>query len=112
MKRSGTTHPRQRLKTSSAATALNNRANIYRRQKRLSEARRDYLAALAAGNSRPQFSYYGLGQIAEARDRIRKRPVVSTLRRFLQDAEYRLAADRLAALGGSPEGILAAFPRW
>ena len=93
------------LKTSSAATALNNRANIYRRQKRLSEARRDYLAALTAGNSRPQFSYYGLGQIAEARQD------KETARGFYTqavsaDAGYRLAADRLAQLGGPPEGIL------
>lgn len=93
------------LKTSSAATALNNRANIYRRQKHLTEARRDYLAALAAGNSRPQFSYYGLGQIAEARED------KETARGFYTqavsaDAGYRLAADRLAELGGPPEGIL------
>jgi tetratricopeptide (TPR) repeat protein len=95
------------LKTSSAATALNNRANIHRRQKRLSEARRDYLAALAAGNSRPQFSYYGLGQIAEARQD------KETARGFYTqavsaDAGYRLAADRLTALGGPPDGILSA----
>jgi tetratricopeptide (TPR) repeat protein len=93
------------LKTSSAATALNNRANIYRRQKRLSEARRDYLAALAAGNSRPQFSYYGLGQVAEARqDKEMARGFYTQA--VSADAGYQLAADRLAQLGGPPEGIL------
>lgn len=93
------------LKTSSAATALNNRANIYRRQKRLTEARRDYLAALAAGNSRPQFSYYGLGQIAEAQqDKEAARGFYA--RAVTADASYRLAADRLASMGGPPDGSL------
>lgn len=93
------------LKTSSAATALNNRANIYRRQNRLIEARRDYLAALAAGNARRQFSYYGLGQIAEARkDKEAARDFYS--RAVTVDSGYRLAADRLTALGGPPDGVL------
>lgn len=93
------------LKTSSAATALNNRANIYRRQKRLTEARRDYLAALGAGNARPQFSYYGLGQIAEARqDKEAARGFYTQA--VSADAGYRLAADRLAELGGPLEGVL------
>jgi len=35
------------LKGTSRATALNNRANIYRRKNRLVQARQDYLAALA-----------------------------------------------------------------
>jgi tetratricopeptide (TPR) repeat protein len=95
------------LKTSSAATALNNRANIYRRQNRLIEARRDYLAALAAGNARPQFSYYGLGQIAEARkDKEAARGFYA--RAVLADAGYQLAAGRLAALGGPSDGALMA----
>lgn len=94
------------LKTSSAATALNNRANIYRRQKRLTDARRDYLAALGAGNARPQFSYYGLGQIAEARqDKEAARGFYTQA--VAADAGYRLAADRLAELGGPLEGVLA-----
>jgi tetratricopeptide (TPR) repeat protein len=93
------------LKTSSAATALNNRANIYRRQKRLTEARRDYLAALAAGNARPQFSYYGLGQIAEAsKDKEAARAFYA--KAVSADGEYRLAVERLAVLGGPPEGSL------
>lgn len=93
------------LKTSSAATALNNRANIYRRQNRLTQARRDYLAALAAGNARPQFSYYGLGQIAEVRkDKETARGFYASA--VSVDSGYRLAADRLTALGGPPDGIL------
>jgi tetratricopeptide (TPR) repeat protein len=95
------------LKTSSAATALNNRANIYRRQNRLTEARRDYLAALAAGNARPQFSFYGLGQIAEARkDKEAARGFYA--RAVSADAGYQLAAERLAELGGPPDGTLTA----
>lgn len=95
------------LKTSSAATALNNRANIYRRQNRLAEARRDYLAALAAGNARPQFSYYGLGRIAEARqDTVTARDFYA--KAVLADGTYRLAAERLAVLGGAPDGMLSA----
>lgn len=95
------------LKTSSTATALNNRANIYRRQSRLIEARRDYLAALAAGNARPQFAYYGLGRIAEVRrDNAAARGFYAQAVRA--DSGYRLAADRLAALGGPPQDVLAA----
>ena len=40
------------MKGEGLATALNNRANIYRRQNRLMEAQRDYLAALAPAASR------------------------------------------------------------
>src|SRR6185312_11042828 len=47
-----------------ASYALNNRANVLRRQGRMEEARRDYLAALAGTNPNPQYPYYGLGQIA------------------------------------------------
>ena len=54
------------LKGPAAATALNNRANIYRRQNQMGEAKRDYLAALSRGGGQPQYSWYGLGQIAEA----------------------------------------------
>jgi len=94
------------LKTTSAATALNNRANIYRRQNRLVEARRDYLAALGIGNARPQFSYYGLGQIAEARhDKEAARGFYA--KAIEADPGYRLAAERLAELGGPSEGVIA-----
>jgi tetratricopeptide (TPR) repeat protein len=85
-----------------AATALNNRANIYRRQNRMGEAKRDYLAALSRGGGQPQYSWYGLGQIAEvggdtevARD--------SYARAVAAAPDYLLASQRLAALGGPLE---------
>lgn len=94
------------LKTSSAATALNNRANIHRRQNRLTEARRDYLASLSLGNARPQFTYYGLGQIAEAQhDKQAARGFYA--KAVGVDPGYRLAAERLAELGGPPETAIA-----
>lgn len=92
------------LKTTSAATALNNRANIYRRQNRLTEARRDYLASLSMGNARPQFAYYGLGQIAEAQhDKEAARGFYA--RAVGADPSYRLASERLAELGGPPQTV-------
>src|SRR6185312_5400895 len=51
------------------AAALNNRANVYRRLRRFSEAQHDYRASLAAGNPKSEYPYYGLGQIAEAEGR-------------------------------------------
>ena len=94
------------LKTSSAATALNNRANIHRRQSRLTEARRDYLASLSLGNARPQFTYYGLGQIAEAQhDKEAARGFYA--KAMAADPGYRLASERLAELGGPPEAAIA-----
>jgi tetratricopeptide (TPR) repeat protein len=94
------------MKGDSLATALNNRANIYRRQNRLMEARRDYLAALSAGGGKPQYSYYGLGQIAEAlHDTLTARS--SYARALAADPDYSLASERLAALGGAPQGTLA-----
>ena len=96
------------LKTKSAATALNNRANIHRRQNRLMEARRDYLASLSMGNARPQFAYYGLGQIAEAQhDKEAARGFYA--RAVGADPSYRLASERLAELGGPPETV-GAYP--
>lgn len=94
------------IKGDSLATALNNRGNIYRRQNRLMEARRDYLAALATGGGRPQYSYYGLGRIAESlHDTLTARS--SYARALAADPDYNLASERLAALGGAPEGTLA-----
>jgi tetratricopeptide (TPR) repeat protein len=89
------------LAPDTAKAALNNRANIYRRQNRLKEARRDYLAALEGDNPRPEYPYAGLGQVAEAEGD------VETARRYYAravaaNARYALAADRLAALGGPP----------
>jgi tetratricopeptide (TPR) repeat protein len=87
------------------ATALNNRANIYRRQGALGPARRDYLAALGAGSGRAQYSYFGLGQIAEmqhdlkaARDFYVKAASI--------DPDYAAAAERLTALGAPPTGFV------
>jgi tetratricopeptide (TPR) repeat protein len=90
------------LRAGSVSTALNNRANIHRRQNRLAEAQRDYRAALAAGNAKPQFSYFGLGQIAEAQnDKNTARGFYA--RAVAADPGYDLAASRLAALGGPPD---------
>lgn len=94
------------LRADSMATALNNRANIYRRQNRLVESRRDYRAALAAGSTRPQFPYFGLGQIAEAQnDKDAARGFYA--KAVAVDPGYGLAIERLAGLGGTPEGTLA-----
>lgn len=93
------------LRTDLAASALNNRANIYRRQGRLGEAWRDYLAALQVGGSRAQYPYYGLGQIAEAQhDTDAARGYYA--KAVAADPGYRLAADRLAQLGGPPDATL------
>ena len=77
--------------------ALNNRANAYRRLGRLADARRDYEASLAAGNTEPQYSNYGLGQIAEAQGN----PLAAQhyyREALAADPSYRLAQTRLAAL--------------
>lgn len=91
----------------SAKAALNNRANIYRRQNRLKEAKRDYLAALQGDNPHPEYPYTGLGQIAEAEGD------AQTARRYYAqataaNAHYALAVERLAALGGPPPDMAAA----
>jgi tetratricopeptide (TPR) repeat protein len=94
------------LKGDSLATALNNRANIYRRQSRFLDAQRDYRAALSAADSKPQYSWYGLGQIAEARgDTVSARG--SYAKAVAADPGYVLAFERLQALGGPPEAIIA-----
>jgi tetratricopeptide (TPR) repeat protein len=77
--------------------ALNNRANAYRRLGRLADARRDYEASLAAGNTEPQYSDYGLGQIAEAQGN----PLAAQhyyRNALAADPGYGLAQARLAAL--------------
>jgi tetratricopeptide (TPR) repeat protein len=94
------------LKGDSLATALNNRANIYRRQNKLPQARQDYLAALSVGGGKPQYSYYGLGQIAEAlHDMTAARGFYA--KAVAADSGYGLASERLAALGGPPDGAIA-----
>jgi tetratricopeptide (TPR) repeat protein len=85
------------------APALNNRANVYRRQNRLAEARGDYLASLAAGNGQPEYSWYGLGQVAEAAgDGGAARTAYGHA--LAANPAYQLAADRLAALAGDVPG--------
>lgn len=94
------------MKGYSVSTALNNRANIYRRQNKVAEARRDYLAALAHVGSRPQYSYYGLGQIAEAKgDKDGARTLYE--KAVAADPGYLLAAERLAALGDATQTSVA-----
>lgn len=93
------------LKGEGYATALNNRANVYRRQNRLAEARRDYQAALAAGG-KAQYAWYGLGQIAETQgDKLAARGFYA--KAVAADPGYALASERLATLGGAPEGAIA-----
>ena len=93
------------LKGDSLAAALNNRANIYRRQKRFMEARRDYQAALSVQGGKPQYSWYGLGQIAEAQsDTLSARGFYA--RAVAADPDYALASERLEVLGGAPEGAI------
>jgi tetratricopeptide (TPR) repeat protein len=86
-----------------ATYALNNRANVRRRQGRLDEARRDYLAALNGTNPNPQYPYFGLGGIAEAGGDL------SAARGYYNRAlaaapGFALAQERLDALGAPPAG--------
>lgn len=81
------------------APAINNRANVYRRQNRLVDAGRDYLASLTAGNPQPEYPWFGLGEIAEAQgDAAAAR--LNYARAIAANPAYQPAADRLAALGG------------
>jgi len=80
------------------ATALNNRANAYRRTGRYAEARADYQASLAAGNDQPEYPFYGLGRIAEAQGD----PVMAKAfyqRALAANANFASAGKRMAALG-------------
>jgi tetratricopeptide (TPR) repeat protein len=81
-----------------SAPALNNRGNVLRRLGRNNEAKRDYLASVAAGNAQPEYPYYGLGQIAEAQND--PGGAQGFYRKALAaNPGYKLAADRLEALG-------------
>ncbi len=81
------------------APAFNNRANVYRRQNRLDDAKRDYQASLTMGNAQPEYSWYGLGQVAEAQgDRTAARTAYS--RALAANPAYQLALDRLSVLEG------------
>jgi len=90
------------MKGRAAATALNNRANIYRRQNRMAEAKRDYLAALSQGGGQPQYSWYGLGQVAEA-DGNTEAARGLYAKAVAMAPDYILVSERLAALGGPPQ---------
>ena len=88
------------------APALNNRANAYRRLGRLAEAKRDYLAALATGNSAREYPNYGLARIAETQGDI------DTARDYYSKARaanpsYALAALSIAALNQSERPSIA-----
>lgn len=80
------------------STALNNRANIYRRQYQFDKAKHDYEATLNTGANQP-YAWFGLGLIAEAEGDSSK------ARAFYEKAlganpGYGLARQRLVALGG------------
>ena len=81
-----------------SANALNYRASIYRRQNRISEAQHDYLAALAADNAAAEYSYFGLGQIAEAQGDVAGARDFYT-KALAANPKYSLASDRLRSLG-------------
>ena len=89
--------------TPGATYALNNRANVWRRQGRLDDARRDYLVALKGENPNPQYPFFGLGQIAEAQGN------TYAARDYYSKAltavpSFPLAFERLQALGTPVEG--------
>lgn len=86
-----------------ATYALNNRANVRRRQGRLDDARRDYLAALNGTNPNAQYPYFGLGQIAEGEGDL------DAARAYYNKAlsaspGFALALERLQAMGTPVEG--------
>jgi tetratricopeptide (TPR) repeat protein len=79
------------------ATALNNRANAYRRMGRYTQARSDYQASLAAGNDQPEYPLYGLGRVAEAQGD----PVMAKAfyqRALAANGNFAAANKRMAAL--------------
>ncbi len=86
--------------TPNSPAALNNRANALRRQNRFDDARRDYLASLAADNPAPEYPYYGLGQIAESEGKSGEARNFYA-RALAANPGYSLAAQRLTVLGGA-----------
>lgn len=83
------------------ATALNNRGNAYRRTGRYALARKDYEAALNAGDDEPEYPLYGLGRVAEAQGD----PAMA--KQFYQkalaaNAEFTPARQHMAALEPLP----------
>ena len=84
------------------AMALDNRGDAYRRQAMLPQALADYRAALASGNGRIQYAYYGLGQIAEAvGDWNSARSYYA--KALTADSGFGPARGRLTALGIQPQ---------
>ena len=79
------------------AAALNNRANVYRRLRRFTEAQHDYRASLAAGNPQTQYPYYGLGQIEEAQGKTDQAKELYA-KALARAPSFVLASQRLAAL--------------
>lgn len=91
------------------ASALNNRANVYRRGGQAGPARRDYLAALKAANLHPEFSYFGLGQLAEtAGDKSGARDFYA--KAAAANPAYGEAQARLAALDTAPDAPITLRP--
>jgi tetratricopeptide (TPR) repeat protein len=88
--------------------ALSSRANAYWREKRFEEARQDFLVSLAANNPAPEYSYYGLGQVAESEGKQQEAKDFYA-KAVAADPQYSQAADRLAALGGAPAKAQAAI---
>ena len=83
------------------ATALNNRANAYRRTERYALARADYQAALAAGDDEPEYPLYGLGRIAEAQGD----PAMAKAfyqRALAANSQFTPVMQRMASLGPLP----------
>jgi len=88
------------------AAAFNNRGNALRRLGRLTEARRDYEESISAGNPNPEYSKYGLGQIAEALNQ------PSAAREYYRSAlatnpQFALAEARLVAMDSGPQTPIA-----
>ncbi|MEO8896919.1 MAG: tetratricopeptide repeat protein [Rhizomicrobium sp.] len=82
---------------------LNNRASIYTRLGLYAEARRDYLSALATSSPERQYSYFGLGQVAEMQGSLTE--AGDFYNRALAVApQFALAKERLALLAGTPQG--------
>ena len=83
------------------AAALNDRANAERRLGKLAEAKLDYEASLAAGNSEKKYPYFGLGEIA-----VLEGDTTTATNDFkaalAEDASYTVAAQRLASLEEVP----------
>jgi cell division septation protein DedD len=66
------------------------------------DAQQDYLAALAAEGGQSQYSYYGLGRVAETMgDKLAARGFYA--KAVAMDAGHAAASERLAALGGAPD---------